>query len=101
MTGRSRLGKMSTCMRNQARTAPRTRAATPTITVIGCRSAKTMGFMRARLVGERSAGGGSPEQAVRLAAADHLLAIGVQRVVHHGLGRDQLRVVLEPQPAEA
>src|SRR5438270_13647644 len=42
----------------------------------------------------------SAELAVRLAAADHLLAIAIQGVVHNRLGRDDLMIVLVTEVAE-
>src|SRR4051794_39862487 len=54
MTGRFSSGKMSTRMRQTARPLPATRARMATMTVIGWRSAKTIGFMR------HSSGGGLP-----------------------------------------
>src|SRR5260370_37968573 len=61
MTGRSRVGKTSTAMRWTERRAPTKRAATPAMTVMGCRRAKTMGlrdeFMGAAILrGRRRAG---------------------------------------------
>src|SRR5689334_2633864 len=44
MTGRFSCGKMSTFMRSTANALPTTRATMPTMTVIGWRRAKTMGF---------------------------------------------------------
>src|SRR5437879_3852806 len=41
-----------------------------------------------------------PELTVRLAAADHLLTVGVQGVVDDGLGRNHLQIILEAEMAE-
>src|SRR5579859_1162042 len=45
MTGRLRLGKMSTFMRQKASALPKMMARMPTITVIGCRKANIIGFI--------------------------------------------------------
>src|SRR5437764_3003490 len=61
MTGRLRFGKMSIDIRSTARTLPRATATTATITVIGRRIAKTIGFMRARPENGRELQGERPE----------------------------------------
>src|SRR5262245_32762058 len=84
MTGRLRLGKMSTFMRDTARPLPNTMPAMATMTLMGWRRAKVIGFMRSLLqLRSRSAFSGSRRAA--------LLADRVKRliVILHDLG-DQL-----------
>src|SRR5690242_16196749 len=73
MTGTLRSGKTSTFMRVTARPAPRARAAMPTMTLIGCRRAKTMGFIGESL-------GGRIQRLARNVAASFQLAVQQRQV---------------------
>src|SRR5262245_54137178 len=101
MTGRLRSGKTSIFIRCTARTLPPTIATMATMTVMGCRSAKTIGFMRvipqAKWFGltRRPAGPSRADPGPGL-----LAAVGVEGVIDDPLSRQDFVVVLQAQVPE-
>src|SRR5262249_43529348 len=102
MTGRLRSGKTSIFMRCTARTLPPTIATMATMTVMGCRSAKTIEFIRVVPQAEWFGLMGRPAGSSRAGPGPGLLAaVDVEGVVDNELPRQDFVVVLQAQVPEA
>src|SRR5262249_25302486 len=89
-------------MRCTARTLPPTIATMATMTVMGCRSAKTIGFMRVIPQAEWFGLTGRPAGPSRAGPGPGLLAaVGIEGVIDDPLPRQDFVVILQAQMAEA